>query len=76
MNSFYLFIFFLKDELTAETVKNGFTFKPVDGLLEVMICFSLCVALHFFIFSMKVSKAKIFLRTPMKVFWIFLKLFY
>ncbi|CAF4050645.1 unnamed protein product, partial [Rotaria magnacalcarata] len=23
-----------EDELTAETVKNGFTFKPVDGLLE------------------------------------------
>ncbi|CAF2948839.1 unnamed protein product [Rotaria sp. Silwood2] len=23
-----------EDELTAETVKNGFTFKPVDGILE------------------------------------------
>ena len=28
-------IFFVQDELTAETVKNGFTFKPVEGLSEV-----------------------------------------
>jgi len=36
---FVYFFFFVKDELTAETVKNGFTFKPVDGLLEVKISF-------------------------------------
>jgi hypothetical protein len=69
-------IFFVQDELTAETVKNGFTFKPVEGLLEVKISqvflLLLFISLLFF-FSMKVSKVKIFLRMPMKVFWNFLK---
>jgi hypothetical protein len=72
--------FFVQDELTAETVKNGFTFKPVEGLLEVKICvlffFCLIHFYYYFFFSMKVLKVKIFLRMPMKVFWNFFELYY
>jgi hypothetical protein len=58
-------------------VKNGFTFKPVEGLLEVKNFVVFFCVIHFYcVLSMKVSKARIFLRMLTKVFWNFLELYY